>query len=68
MPKRTRMAIKDAFRSAMDLEGLRTALNHIPNIAGANLRMDNRVQMKGDRFLITDFVVEVDDTFADRVR
>jgi hypothetical protein len=68
MPKRTRMAIKDAFRSAMDLEGLRTALNLIPNIAGSNLRMDNRVQMKGDRFLITDFVVEVDDTFADQVR
>lgn len=68
MSKRTRMAIKDAFRSVMDLENLRMALNRIPNIAGGNFHMDNRVQMKGDKFLITDFVIEVDDGFAEQVR
>lgn len=68
MSKRSRMAIKDVFGSAMDIEKLRMALNSIPNIVASNLRMDNRVQMRGDKFLITDFTVEVDDAFAAAVR
>jgi hypothetical protein len=68
MAKRTQMAIKDAFRTAMDLDNFRTTLNRIPNIASGNFRMDNRVAMRGDKFLITDFVVEVDDSFAEQVR
>lgn len=68
---RSRIELRDAFVETQQLEQLRQRLGQIPNIALGRLRMNNQTRylpQRPDNFLLTDFVIEVDESFAAAVR
>lgn len=68
---RVRIELRDAFVSTQQLENLRLHLGQIRDIAQARLRLHNQVRFvpqRPDNFLLTDFAIEVDATFAGAVR
>jgi hypothetical protein len=68
---RQRIEIRDAFITADQLEQLRLQLGHIPDIQNASLRLHNQLRFlaqRPERYLFTDFAVEVNQPFADAVR
>jgi hypothetical protein len=68
---RERIEIRDAFITAAQLEQFRLRLGTIPDIQDARVRLHNQVRFlaeKPERYLLTDFAVEVNHSFAERVR
>ncbi len=63
-----RIAVKDKLVTSNELDKLRTELNRIPNIAQHHLQMHNRVNLAEGRFLITDFLVDVDECLEKQVK
>lgn len=76
MPRREQeprelVEVRDAFITADQLEQFRRRLGDIPGIQEARLRMHNQVRFlpqRPDRYLLTDFAVEVNRSFAEAVR
>jgi hypothetical protein len=69
--RRERIEIRDAFVTEEDLENFRMALGNLSDLQGAGLKLNNRVRFvpnRPDRFLLTDFAVEVNGDRADEVR
>lgn len=69
--RRSRLPLRDTFASAEQLESLRQALTQIPGIANRNLKLLNRVELvpsEPGRFLIRDFVIEVEEPAAELVK
>ncbi len=69
--RRERIEIRDVFATAEQLDVFRRHLGQIPDIAHKGLKLHNQVRFlpeHPDRFLLTDFAVEVDATAADAVR
>ena len=69
--RRERIEIRDAFVSAAQIAAFQQRLNSIPDIVRKRPKLYNRVQSApaaSDRFLITDFAVEVDGDVADLVK
>ena len=68
---RERIEIRDTFITADQLEQFRRQLGHIRNIDQARLRLHNQIRFlaqRPERFLLTDFAIEVNPPFADVVR
>ncbi len=68
---RERIEIRDAFISADQLEQFRQRLGNIRDIQNARVRLHNQVRFlaqRPERYLLTDFAVEVNQPFADAVR
>ena len=68
---RERIEIRDAFITADQLEQFRLRLGNIPDIQDARVRLHNQVRFlaqRPERYLFTDFAVEVNQPFADAVR
>ena len=68
---RERFEIRDSFTTENQLETFRLNLGKIQNIHDSQLRLHNQVRYfpgRSDRYLLTDFAVEVDRTFGDQVR
>jgi hypothetical protein len=66
-----RIELRDGFVAADQLEQFRLRLGNIPGIGRARLRLHNQVRylpQRPDRYLLTDFAVEVDEPFAPAVR
>jgi hypothetical protein len=69
--RRERIEIRDVFATAGQLDRFRQDLGQIPDIAHKGLKLHNKVRFlpeHPDRFLLTDFAVEVDASIADAVR
>jgi len=68
---RERIEIRDAFITADQLEQFRQRLGNIPDIQNAQVRLHNQIRFlaqRPDRYLLTDFAVEVNQSFAEAVR
>jgi hypothetical protein len=68
---RVRIELRDAFVTADQLEQLRLRLGTIPDIQGARVRLHNQVRFlpqRPDRYLLTDFAIEVNQPFEQAVR
>ncbi len=68
---RERIEIRDAFITADQLEQFRQRLGNIRDIQNARVRLHNQVRFlaqRPERYLLTDFAVEVNQPFADAVR
>jgi len=68
---RERIELIDTLTSADQLERLRMRLGQIPNIGRARLQLHNQVRLvpqKPEKYLLTDFAIEVDEPFAKAVR
>jgi hypothetical protein len=70
-PKKWHIEIRDALVDETQLDGLRHALGSVTGIDRAGLQLSNRVQFvpgHPEKVLITDFVIEVDDSAAKLVK
>lgn len=68
---RVRIELRDAFATAEQLEQFRRRLGGLPEIERAGLRLHNQVRFlpqKPERYLFTDFAVEVNQSFEAAVR
>ena len=68
---RALIELRDAFVTAEQLERFRLRLGNIPNIQQGRLRLRNQVRFlpqRPERYLLTDFAVEVDRPFEQAVR
>lgn len=68
---RVRIELRDAFVTAEQLEQLRLRLSAIPDIERARVRLHNQVRFlpqRPDRYLLTDFAIELNQPFERAVR
>jgi hypothetical protein len=68
---RERIEIRDAFITAEQLEQFRLKLGNLHGIEKARLKLHNQVRFlpqRPEHYLLTDFAVEVDRSFAEAVR
>jgi hypothetical protein len=66
-----RIEIRDAYVTTEQLEAFRRSLGNIPDISRKGLKLHNQLRLlpeRLDRFLLTDFAVEVDAPAADQVK
>ncbi len=69
--RRERIELRDAYATATQLDVLRQQLGQILDIDRKGLKVHNKIRFlpeHPDRFLLTDFAVEVDASAADAVR
>ncbi len=68
---RVRIEFRDVFITADQLEQLRQRLSSIPNVEQGRVRLHNQVRFlpeRPERYLLTDFAIEVNRAFEPAVR